>query len=143
MPPLEGATEWINGGPVGPASLAGRPALVHFWALSCPGCHDLMPAVVQWEQRYSPRGLQVVAVHQPRVPEDDDPAAVRRAAAEMGLAHPIAVDGDRRIAAAWENRFLPAFYLFDGAGRLAHYQAGIRGQRMLQQAIERVLAPAG
>lgn len=139
MPPLDGATEWVNGGPLSSADLIGWPTLVHFWALSCPGCHRMMPTVLEWRQRYAPRGLQVVGVHQARSEADSDVDAVRRAIRLYGITHPVAVDNDRRIGDAWENKFVPAFYLFDASARLAHFQAGDRGQRMIEQAIERLL----
>lgn len=142
MPPLEGATEWVNGGPVASADLVGHPALVHFWALSCHGCHEIMQSVIGWRRRYAPQGLQVVGVHQARSEADTNVEEIKKVIAETGVAHPVAIDNDLHITAAWENRFVPAFYVFDAAGKLAHFQAGDRGQRRIEQAIERVLGAA-
>lgn len=142
MPPLEGATEWVNGGPVATSDLVGQPALVHFWALSCHSCHTIMPAVVEWRQRYAPQGLRIVGVHQARSEADTDVEAIKRDIADLGVTHPVAIDNGFRIADAWENKFVPAFYVFDAAGKLAHFQAGDRGLRMIEQAIERVLGAA-
>lgn len=142
MPSFEGATEWVNGGPVTPEDLQGRPVLVHFWAVSCHACHDMMPVLRQWREEYAPQGLQVVGVHQPRSEADTEVAAVRRAIEEHQLTHPIAIDNTHAITDRWGNRFVPAFYVFDHLGRLRHYQAGDRGQRMIQYAIERTLASA-
>ncbi len=143
MPPIEEAAAWANGGPVSPADLAGHPTLVHFWAVSCHSCHEVMPLVVEWRERYGPQGLRVVGIHQPRCDEDADVDAAVRAVAAYGLKHPVAVDSHCHIVDAWENKFVPAFYVFDHEGKLRHYQAGDRGQKMVQQAIERVLATAG
>ena len=61
MPSLDGATEWVNGGPVTAEELRGQPTLIHFWAVSCHSCHDMMPALRQWRDQYAPQGLQVIA----------------------------------------------------------------------------------
>jgi thiol-disulfide isomerase/thioredoxin len=142
MPSLDGATEWVNGGPVTAEELRGQPTLIHFWAVSCHSCHDMMPALRQWRDQYAPQGLQVISIHQPRSEADLDLEAAKQAIHENNLVHPVALDHSYAIVDAWENKFVPAFYLFDSEGKLRHYQAGDRGQRMIQQAIERVLAAA-
>ena len=78
MPPLDGATEWINQSPL-PAS---GPVLVHFWAVSCYLCKQNLPAIRKLRQEFMPLGLSVIAVHMPRQEEDTDGAAVKRAIAE-------------------------------------------------------------
>jgi hypothetical protein len=35
MPSLDGATEWLNSEPLGPAELSGHVVLVNFWTLTC------------------------------------------------------------------------------------------------------------
>lgn len=35
MPSLDGATEWLNSGPLGPAELRGHVVLANFWTLTC------------------------------------------------------------------------------------------------------------
>ena len=35
MPPLDGATAWLNSEPLTPAGLRGHPVLVNFWTLTC------------------------------------------------------------------------------------------------------------
>jgi hypothetical protein len=35
IPSLDGATEWLNSEPLGPAELRGRVVLVSFWTLTC------------------------------------------------------------------------------------------------------------
>ncbi len=43
---------------------------------------------------------------------------------------------------AFENKYVPAFYLFDRQGKLRHFQAGERAAKMVEPVIERVLAAA-
>jgi len=51
----------------------------------------------------------------------------------------VAIDNTHTIVDAFENKYVPAFYVFNEAGELRHFQAGDRGQKMLEAAVERVL----
>src|SRR5919106_1400118 len=126
MPSLAGATEWINGEPKWDELREG-PVLVHFWAVSCHICHDNMPSIVSWRDAYAPRGLKVVAVHLPREEADTDVARVRDDVARMGLTEPCGVDNNVAIADAFDNRFVPAYFLFDREGLLRSRSAGDAG----------------
>lgn len=138
MPSLEGATEWVNG-EVKNDDVKGKVTLVHFWAVSCHSCHEIMDQVKAWREIYAPRGLEFVGIHQPRSESDTDIAAVKADIAEMGVTWPVAIDNTHTIVDAFENKYVPAFYVFNEAGELRHFQAGDRGQKMLEAAVERVL----
>lgn len=142
LPPLTGATEWINGGPIQAGDLEGKPVLVHFWAVSCHLCKETMPTVNSWRDRYSPLGLQVVAVHMPRGPEDLDAAKVKEVVARLGLTQPVAVDNSHALRKEFGNEYVPAFYVFDKEGKLRHFQAGDRGLRIVERRIRIALAGA-
>ena len=143
LPELAGATTWING-ELDAASLENAPVLVHFWSLSCYICHDVAEQVAQWRERFAPLGLKFVAVHQPRGPEELDVAKVAAdAQGPMVLTQPCAVDNEHTLVDRFENQFVPAYYLFDSAHRLRHFQAGDKGYDRIVGAIERVLAEEG
>jgi thiol-disulfide isomerase/thioredoxin len=71
LPDLSGATEWLNGRPDS-TRLAGRAALVYFWSVSCHLCHENMPVIAEWRERYAPHGVQFIAIHVPRQAADMD-----------------------------------------------------------------------
>jgi thiol-disulfide isomerase/thioredoxin len=131
MPSLTGATEWLNGEP-DHAAVAHGPALVHFWAISCHICHDNMPTVRQWKARYEPQGLRFVAIHMPRQEADLDVSKVAAIAAEMNVDEPLGIDNTHAVAEAFENEFVPAYFLFDSDGKLKGRAAGENGLKMLQ-----------
>ncbi|HEY4439148.1 MAG TPA: TlpA disulfide reductase family protein [Candidatus Elarobacter sp.] len=138
LPSLDGVATWV-GDP--PASLAGRPVLVHFWSMSCSICHDVAPEVARWQAEYGPRGLEFVAIHQPRGPAELDVASVTAdAAGPMGIRWPLAIDGEHTLVERFENQYVPAYYLFDRDHKLVHRQAGDRGFERLHAKIEAVLA---
>lgn len=140
LPSLEGAARWINGGPPTREQLAGKPVLVHFWSTSCYICHDVTVQVAEWREKYTPMGLAVIAIHQPRSPEELDVAkVVADALGAMGITQPCAIDNEHAIVERFENQFVPAYYLFTKEHRLRHFQAGDKGYDRIEAAIERVL----
>ena len=141
MPALGGATEWLNAEP-DPALVAKGPSLVHFWAISCHICHENMPTVRQWKARYEPLGLHFVAIHMPRQEEDLDVSKVAKIAAEMNIDEPLGIDNTHAVAEAFENEFVPAYFLFDSEGKLKGRAAGENGLKMLQVSLDKLFVPS-
>jgi|SRR5215213_4225987 len=145
MPELAGATGWINKpGAVAAEEATGHPTLVHFWSVSCHICKENMPRVSEWREKYKEEGLRVIAVHMPRYPADTDEGAVREAIEKFNITEACAVDNEHKLRDAFKNDqgFVPAYYLFDGEGKLKSFAAGERGLDLLYSAMNRVLAAA-
>jgi len=141
LPELDGATSWING-EITATELRGHgPTLVHFWALSCPICHENMPKVAEWREEYGPKGLHVVAIHMPRQEEDTDETAVRADAATLGITEPCAIDNHHAIGERFENTLWPAYYLFDAEGNMRSRAGGYAGLKIIEDKIHRIMAP--
>jgi len=137
MPELTGATEWING-EVAKSDLLGKPTLVHFWSVSCYLCKEAMPEVTKLRDEYDDE-LNVVAVHMPRSEDDLDMNVIRQMALSHDIIQPIFVDNEHKLTDAFENKYVPAYYVFDAEGKLRHFQAGGSGMDMLRKRINRVL----
>jgi thiol-disulfide isomerase/thioredoxin len=137
MPELTGATEWING-EVTKADLLGKPTLIHFWSVSCYLCKEAMPEVNELRDEYDDE-LNVVAVHMPRSEDDLDINVIRQMALAHDIIQPIFVDNEHKLTDAFENKYVPAYYVFDAEGKLRHFQAGGSGMAMLRKRINRVL----
>ena len=139
LPALEGATAWVNGEATA-AEMRGLPVVVSFWSISCYLCHESAAQFAQWRDRFAKRGVAFVAVHQPRSEEELDIAAVSKDALdEMHLTQPCAIDNAHDIVDRFQNRFVPAFYVFNRKHELRHFQAGGKGFERIEAAIERVL----
>jgi thiol-disulfide isomerase/thioredoxin len=136
MPELTGATEWLNGEPA-QGDLRGSPVLVHFWAVSCHICHDNMPTLRKWRDEYGPKGLKLVGVHMPRQEEDMEVGKVRDEVKAMDVTEPVAIDNTHAMADAFQNKFVPAYFLFDREGNLKSRTAGDAGLAMLESALAR------
>ena len=143
MPSLEGASEWFGGTQAHAEALAKeRPTLVHFWSVSCGICKENLPRVASWREQRKDEGLRVIAVHMPRYESDTNVEAVRDAIASYGITEPCAVDNEHKLRDAFQNDqgYVPAYYLFDGDGKLKSFAAGERGLDMLSAAVDRLLA---
>jgi thiol-disulfide isomerase/thioredoxin len=140
MPSIEGGTEWFNSQPLTNKDFEGSPTLVHFWAISCGSCKESLPEVTHWLEKYLPQGLKVLSVHMPRQESDTNVEAVKEAVKDYDVKQPCVVDNWHTIADAFENKYVPAFYLFDNEGKLRHFQAGERAAKMVEPVVERVLA---
>ncbi|MDM5189945.1 TlpA disulfide reductase family protein [Bacillus sp. DX4.1] len=141
MPALEGATEVLNGTVKREELIGEKPTLIHFWSVSCYLCKEAMPEVNELRDEYDDR-LNVVAIHMPRSEEDLDLAVIEKMAESHDIIQPILVDSKHTITDTFENKYVPAYYVFDKEGQLRHFQAGGSGMPMLRKRLERVLNEA-
>jgi len=140
---LDGAIGWVNSPPLTADGLRGRPVLVQFWTYTCINWLRTLPYVRAWVERYTGHGLVVVGVHTPEFEFEGDVGNVRRAAADLRVEHPIAVDSDYAIWTAFGNSYWPALYLLDGQGEIRHRQFGEGDYERSERIIQRLLAEAG
>ncbi|MGC4758438.1 redoxin domain-containing protein [Micromonospora trifolii] len=147
LPPLNGAAEWLNSEPLGPADLGGRVVLVNFWTLTCINWLRQEPYVRAWSQAYRDDGLVVLGVHTPEFEFEHEADWVQRAVAARSIDYPVAVDNDYAIWRAFANNYWPALYFVDTDGviRDDHFGEGRyeQSERVLQQllGIEREPVP--
>ncbi len=85
----------------------------------------------------------VIGVHSPEFPFEHNLDNVRRAATEMRVAYPIAVDNDFAIWSALNNQYWPALYIVDAQGRIRHHQFGEGGYEQSERIIQQLLLEAG
>ncbi|MCM3713027.1 TlpA disulfide reductase family protein [Halalkalibacter oceani] len=138
MPELDGATTWLNGEYTKSDLIGNKPTLIHFWSISCGLCKEAMPNVNEFRDQYEDK-LNVVAVHMPRSEKDLDLDEIKKVAEEHNISQPIFVDSEHKLTDAFENEYVPAYYVFDEEGQLRHFQAGGGGMKMLTKRVNRVL----
>lgn len=138
LPELTGATAWLNGEVTKSELVGEKPTLIHFWSVSCHLCKEAMPDVNNFRDQYKDE-LNVMAVHMPRSEDDVDLENIKEVAAEHDITQPIFVDSDLKLTDAFDNQYVPAYYVFDKDGQLRHFQAGGSGMKMLEKRVNRVL----
>lgn len=142
MPPLSGATGWLQSGPLESSALRGKVVLVEFWTFGCVNCQRAMPSVRNWSRRYRNDGLVVVGVHAPEFAFERDRGNVERAIRRMDLDFPVAMDNDFAIWKAWNNQYWPTLYLVDAQGRVRWRHIGEGAYAETEQAIRQLLGEA-
>src|SRR6266446_6329659 len=106
LPSFSGATAWLNSPPLAAAGLR------------------TLPYVRAWAEKYRDHGVVVIGVHTPEFSFEHDLENVRRAAKDMRIAYPIAIDNDYAIWSAFNNHYWPALYLVDAQGRMRYHHFG-------------------
>ena len=123
-----GATGWLNSQPLTqrrPArkSRPDRRLDLHLHQLAA---HP--PYVRAWAEKYKDQGLVVIGVHSPEFEFEKNVDNVRRAAKDMRVDYPIAIDSDHAMWRALNNQYWPALYIVDAQG--PHPPSSIRRGRI-------------
>jgi thiol-disulfide isomerase/thioredoxin len=140
---LRSATLWLNSRPVMAADLRGKVVLIEFWTYTCINWLRSLPYVRAWAQKYQNQGLVVIGVHTPEFAFERNIDNVRRAAKDMRVDYPIAIDNDYAIWRAFNNQYWPALYFIDAQGRIRHHKFGEGEYEQSEIVIQQLLAEAG
>ena len=143
LPSLAGATGWLNSQPLTAADLRGKVVLVDFWTYTCINWLRSLPYVRAWAEKYKDQGLVVIGVHTPEFEFEKNVDNVRRAAKDMRVDYPVAIDSDYAIWRAFGNQYWPALYFVDAQGRIRHHQFGEGEYEQSETIIQQLLAEAG
>jgi thiol-disulfide isomerase/thioredoxin len=143
LPSLGSATEWLNSPPLTASGLRGKVVLVDVWTYTCINWLRTLPYVRAWAEKYKNQGLVVIGVHAPEFAFEKNVDNVRRAAKEMKVNYPIAIDNDFAIWRALKNEYWPALYFVDARGKIRHHQFGEGEYEQSERIIQQLLAEAG
>lgn len=142
MPPLTGATQWLNSPPLSSEELRGKVVLVDFWTYSCINCLRTLPYLKAWDEKYRAQGLIIIGVHAPEFAFEKDPHNVERAVRDLGITYPVAMDNQYTIWNAYKNEYWPAHYLIDTNGKIRHQHFGEGAYQETEQMIRALLKEA-
>ncbi len=143
FPSLSSATGWLNSPPLMAPGLRGKVVLVDFWTYTCINWLRTLPYLRAWRDRYKDQGLVLIGVHTPEFPFEHDVDNVRRAASDMAVDYPIAIDNDYAIWRAFRNEYWPALYFIDADGFIRHHQFGEGDYDQSERIIRQLLAENG
>lgn len=113
--------------------IAGRPALVEFWATWCSLCEELQP---QLDRIHAERGdeLAMVAVG---VAVNQNPRRIRRHLEDHDPGYPHLYDASGEAVRAYKASTTSIVVLLDAEGRVAY--TGVGGDQELLEAVETLL----
>jgi thiol-disulfide isomerase/thioredoxin len=127
----------LDGRPLRLAEWRGKLVLVNFWASWCAPCMHELPLLVEAQQRYAARGLQIVG------PALDEPEAVRPVVARFGIGYPVSADYaavDRALRALGNDQgALPYSVLIGRDGRVLRTVLGGLEREEIARLVEEFL----
>ena len=121
---------------------------MNFWTFTCVNWLRTLPYVRAWAEKYTDRGLVVVAVHTPELSEERAPSAVRKAVERIGIRDPVMLDQDSSYWRALHAQYWPTFCLIGRDTMLyacvpGEMHAGDERASKVEQALDLLLkAPA-
>ena len=139
MPPLVGASGWLNSEPLIAAELRGRVVLVDFWTLTCINWLRQEPYVRAWSEAYRDDGLVVIGVHTPEFSFEHELDLMRQATQDRGIDYPVALDNDYKVWSAFANHYWPALYFVDADGVIRDQYFGEGRYERSERVIQRLL----
>jgi peroxiredoxin len=92
--------------------LRGKVVLVNFWATWCPPCRKEMPDMQALYERFSPRGLVILAI------SDETPEKVQPFIAAKQYTYSILLDPGRKVSQLFSVSGIPKSFLYDRSGKL-------------------------
>jgi Thioredoxin like C-terminal domain len=143
LPPLTGATTWINSEPLTPEGLRGKVVVADFCTYTCINWLRSLPYVRAWDERYRADGLVTIGIHTPEFSFEHDLDNIRPALERMRVTYPVAVDNDDAVWNAFSNHYWPALYFVDAEGRIRHHRFGEGDYERSEIVIQQLLAGAG
>jgi thiol-disulfide isomerase/thioredoxin len=139
-PEFKGITSYINTNQTKLSDLKGKVVLVDFWTYSCINCIRTLPYLVDWNQKYSVKGLVIVGVHSPEFEFEKNIDNVKQAVARFGIKYPVLLDNDHETWNAFQNSYWPRKYLVDSDGYIRYDHIGEGGYAETENAIKSLLA---
>ncbi|MDQ0298961.1 thiol-disulfide isomerase/thioredoxin [Salibacterium salarium] len=138
MPNIPDTQNWYNDRITKNDLIGEKPALVQFWSVSCDLCKQAIPKVNKLCEELKDT-ITTLSVHMPRSVKDQDIEKVKKTAHKLGIKQPIFIDNDHHLTDAFQNEYVPTYFIFDKDGKLYYVQSGGGGIRLLRKKIHRVL----
>ena len=139
-PEFEGISSYINSNGTNLSDLKGKVVLIDFWTYSCINCIRTLPYLVDWNQKYSDKGLVIIGIHSPEFEFEKGVDNVKQAVTRFGIKYPVLLDNDHGTWNAFQNSYWPRKYLVDSEGFIRYDHIGEGGYVETENAIRNLLA---
>jgi len=108
--------------------------LVNFWATWCPPCRVEIPEFIKFYQKYSAKGVEILAVNL-----QENPTNVRNFAKSYGMNFPVLLDGNGRVGQMYQVMAIPTTFFVDGNGKIIAKIEGSASMADLEAKVRAVL----
>ncbi len=124
----------LSGSKLSLSAYRGKVVLLDFWATWCAPCKEEIPHFVDMQNRYGPRGLQIIGVSM-----DDDDKPVREFQQQFKMNYPVAV-GTTQLAGQYGGVLgLPITFVVDREGRIVSRHIGQTNAEVFEAEIQKLL----
>jgi thiol-disulfide isomerase/thioredoxin len=128
----------VGGPSVRLSSLRGKPVLLNFWATWCAPCRIEMPWLVELDQRYRAKGIQIVGVSVDDVGEEKDVATFAKG---RGVDYMV-LFGNPAVADSYGGvRLMPKNFFIDPDGKITKTTIGLTNKKDLEDGLTALLKP--
>ncbi len=117
-----------------PINLAGKPAVVNFWATWCVPCIQEIPSFNKLHAEFGPKGVAVVGISM----DEDGAPLVKQFLKDHPMQYPVGL-GNEKLGAEYNVAQLPVTLVFDKTGKIAQRFEGFTPEKDLRAAVEAVL----
>ena len=118
---------WLNtadGKPITWESRKGKPTLVAFWTFACVNCQNNMRPYQRLLAKYRPKGVEMISVHTPELPEEHNVEQVKRHLRLFHIDYSVVVDNDGANWNRWGLQAWPTLFVVDGEGKIRYRWEG-------------------
>ena len=116
------------------SSYRGRVVVLDFWATWCDPCREETPYLVQLQQKYGDRGLQIIGISM-----DDGPEPVRGFYQQFHMNYPV-VMGTAKTGELYGGVLgLPITFFVDREGKIQSKKIGAQSAEALEREIKKLL----
>ena len=139
------SASWINSKPLSVKDLKGKVVLIDFWTFGCWNCYRSFPWLNSIDEKYRDKGLSIIGIHTPEFEHEKVRANIEKKISEFKLHHPVMMDNNYAYWNTLNNRYWPAFYLYDQEGILVHTHfaethAGDKNAQSLEKKIMQLIS---
>ena len=126
----------LDNRPMSLQQFKGKPVLLTFWATSCTGCIKEIPHLIDLHNKYSDRGLRIIAIAM----KYDPPNHVTELVKRRQLPYIVTLDIDGSASQAFGGiQLTPTNFLISPEGRIVMKKIGDLNMTSLTAQIETLL----
>ncbi len=133
--PFEVVLADLDGQPYALSNLAGKVAIVDFWATWCGPCRQEIPGFIDLHNRYSSQGVEIVGI----ALESGTAGQVKQFAQRFGMNYRILMGTAEAVEAFGGLEGYPTTLIFDREGKLVQRHVGYRPREVFEGEIQALL----
>ena len=125
----------IHGNPFQSAALAGKPAVINFFATWCPPCRGEIPGFVEVYEKYKGQGFAMVGISVDTDTKEKLPAFV----ADQKITYPVLLGGDGSTAKAYGGvSAIPTTFFVGPDGTIRNVHVGFMDKAAFDQEVAKL-----